>query len=588
MWYNAGEESFKKERAMNMKSPLRAWRNRTTIRAQLTLVVGVVVTLLILPLMLYFYAAQVEANRTYAASALGRVMELEARQLERYVSQLRDFSLQLRNDPGFMARLSGTGELGYAGQQSVSNAFRTLFYSRRDIVWMELYLLKPRARFHIDNTRRKVTTPEYADPMAAEGPPDYLSLEADGEGFVRITRTIIDSPRTTPLAVIRFLVDDSQIRALTARHIENDEHFYLFDESGASLIPDPSAPAVYEAVGRGAGEAVLDGQRCLLVAYPGADGMILAAAKPLSAINAALNRVRNIIAAAGGITLVLGILVISGFIRLLTRPLSALAERLQGVGSGNFRQRTELEGSYEMIGLSEEANRMIENISGLIDRTYVASLNERTAQLAALEAQTNPHFLFNTLQAIATEAIMAGDRQVYRMITTLASLLRYTIRGGNLAPLDTELEYTEKYLALQKSRFGENLVYDIEADEALTRAEVPKLGLLGLVENSIVHGMRGEVSHIRLEIRCRVQEADAVISVRDDGAGIPPERLTEVRAMLEGDAVVLMQNIGLGNLASRLRLLYGDRARLEIESAAGNTVVRMRIPMEVLERCEGC
>ena len=76
-----------------------------------------------------------------------------------------------------------------------------------------------------------------------------------------------------------------------------------------------------------------------------------------------------------------------------------------------------------------------------------------------MEAQTNPHFLFNTLQAIATEAILAEDEKVYRMITTLASLLRYTIRGGNLTDLKTELVYVDKYLTLQKARFGERLQY---------------------------------------------------------------------------------------------------------------------------------
>jgi len=226
---------------------------------------------------------------------------------------------------------------------------------------------------------------------------------------------------------------------------------------------------------------------------------------------------------------------------------------------------------------------MSQSISELIDRTYVASLNERTARLAALEAQTNPHFLFNTLQAIATEAILAEDQKVYRMITTLASLLRYSIKGGNLAALSTELEYAGKYLSLQKARFGDRLQYEINAEQALMPREVPKLGLLALVENSIVHGMRDSVDAIHLSITCEAVEGMADIRVTDDGAGIPGERLQELRRMLEDDAVVDTRNIGVGNLASRLRLLYDGRARMIIDSVSEperRTLVRILIPIE--------
>jgi two-component system sensor histidine kinase YesM len=216
----------------------------------------------------------------------------------------------------------------------------------------------------------------------------------------------------------------------------------------------------------------------------------------------------------------------------------------------------------------------------------MASLNERTAQLAALEAQTNPHFLFNTLQAIATEAILAEDQKVYRMITTLAALLRYTIKGGNLIDLDTELKYVDKYLTLQKARFGERLQYAIDVDTALLGCSVPKLGLLALVENSIVHGMQGSVDAIRLTLECRDRGDMADIRVTDDGAGISEARLRQLRASMADETVVVMQNIGLGNLSSRLRLLYEGRARLEIESVAAperRTTVRIRIPKEAAE-----
>ncbi|MBR2698107.1 MAG: two-component sensor histidine kinase, partial [Clostridia bacterium] len=162
--------------------------------------------------------------------------------------------------------------------------------------------------------------------------------------------------------------------------------------------------------------------------------------------------------------------------------------------------------------------------------------------------------------------------------------------GGNLVKLSTELEIVEKYLWLQKSRFGERLEYAFDVDDRLRDADVPKLGLLALVENSVVHGMGGDVEAVRLGIRCRVEGDSAVIRVEDDGAGIPPERMAEIRAMLDRDDVVVTRNIGLCNLATRLRLLYGGAARLAIESDPAperRTAVSMIIPMEVLQNAQG-
>ena len=140
-----------------------------------------------------------------------------------------------------------------------------------------------------------------------------------------------------------------------------------------------------------------------------------------------------------------------------------------------------------------------------------------------------------------------------------------------------------KHLSLQKARFGERLQYGIEAEEGLMDRNVPKLGLLALAENSIVHGMQGNVDAICLSISCVSRDGMVDIRVIDDGAGIPRERLQELRDMIGGDIAVNTRSIGVGNLASRLRLLYDGRARLTIDSVSEpdrRTTVRILIPME--------
>jgi hypothetical protein len=172
---------------------------------------------------------------------------------------------------------------------------------------------------------------------------------------------------------------------------------------------------------------------------------------------------------------------------------------------------------------------MMDSIQELIEKTYVAQLSERTAQLTALEAQTNPHFLFNTLQAISTQAIVRGQEEIYNMITSLASLLRYSGKGGNLAALETEIDHVEKYLSLQKARFGDPLAYELSAEPSLLLMMVPKLGLLSLAENSITHGFKGGVTEIRILIHAEKQGGDMVLQVWDDGCGIEKDKLNELR-----------------------------------------------------------
>jgi len=317
-------------------------------------------------------------------------------------------------------------------------------------------------------------------------------------------------------------------------------------------------------------------------------GFVLVGYKPMVLVNASLIVTRNLSILIGIIALIVSVLLVETFIRYITEPLSMLAHRLRRVGSGNFKTKAALEGSYELIGLSEDVNHMMTGIDGLIERTYVATLNERTAQLIALEAQTNPHFLFNTLQAIGSEALVRGQGELYKMVTALGSLLRYSIKGGNLATLETELEYVEKYLSLQKARFGERLTYHIRVEEPLRALDVPKLGVLSLAENSIVHGLRDQVTSIHIELTGTADDEHARLTVSDNGCGISPEKLLELRHAMDDPAVTISQNVGLVNLASRLKLLYNGLAGIELTSVQEPrpTTVTVTIPLEVLHHVQ--
>ncbi|MDD3213689.1 MAG: sensor histidine kinase [Eubacteriales bacterium] len=578
------------------------WRNRTTIRKQLSIVVGLATALSITLLIGFNYATQANANVRQQIDALSRVLGLENQRLENYVSDLRTFSLQLRGNSGFMEIAAQTTPLSYSQRQTVETALKTLYYSRSDLTRVELYLVRQKQQYVIEATKRKVslvdgvdvtTLPDY-DRFTAK--PDFSDIRPDDKGLLCFTRTIIDSPRETPLAVMRLTVSNAAVTPLFESHSQSQESLCVFganDERYAvdAGLSDADADMLLAGVRADGGSftAAVGGAESLCVAESDSgSGFVLVASKPMKVVNAALITTRNYSILLGLAALAFSVLLVIAFIRYITEPLSNLAHRLRRVGSGNFKTKASLEGSYEIIGLSEDVNHMMTGINSLIDRTYVATLNERTAQLAALEAQTNPHFLFNTLQAIGSEALARGQKALYNMVTALGMLLRYSIKGGNLSTLQTELSYVEKYLSLQKARFGDRLTYHIHVEDAMAGLSVPKLGVLSLVENSIVHGLRGEVTNIHIELAGTVDSQNVRFTVSDDGCGIPLEKLAELRPALNDPTVTISQNIGLMNLASRLKLLYNGLARLEITSEPSPrlTTVTLTIPLEVIKHVQ--
>jgi signal transduction histidine kinase len=194
------------------------------------------------------------------------------------------------------------------------------------------------------------------------------------------------------------------------------------------------------------------------------------------------------------------------------------------------------------------------------------------ARLGALRMQLNPHFLFNSLNAITVLVRDQNAAAASRMLELLSDVLRLVLRAevSHETPLSTELEFLERYLAIEQVRFSDRLRPRIEADAAIRGAAAPQLILQPLVENALRHGIARRAEAGRLEIAARRDGDTLVLTVRDDGPGLDPAQ----EAM----------GVGLANTRARLTALYGDRASLEITNAAGGGVVAtIRLPYHHIE-----
>jgi two-component system, LytTR family, sensor kinase len=196
------------------------------------------------------------------------------------------------------------------------------------------------------------------------------------------------------------------------------------------------------------------------------------------------------------------------------------------------------------------------------------------AEVRALRAQISPHFIYNSLTAIAS-FVRTDPERARELLLEFADFTRYSFRRhGDFTTLAEELRSIERYLALEKARFGDRLLVTLRVAQEVLPAAVPFLTLQPLVENAVRHGLEGKPGAGTVTIIAEDHGRECLISVEDDGVGEDPEK---VRRALGGD--VSVDSVGLGNVDARLRTAFGDDFGLVVETAPGaGTKVIVRVP----------
>lgn len=547
----------------------------------------------------YQRAVQV-VNRQQAASSL-EILNLKRRNFENYFSQLENYSMLLRYNSRIYGMISSDKPLDYADSTYFKSALRDTFYSRSDIVSYELYLLNNQVCYSMSKTDFNVRTSSF-DSLKADGlyqkavsAANFLYYQpengADGR-MLTLCRVYINIINQRPLAFLKITVDGSFLQSLSEDGggiasvlgmADLNNNLYYTEDPGILNFASLSGmkPGLSSSPSSGSFSARILDKNYLSVYSDTADGRWrFLSLIPQDVLQETTVQTRNL-------SLLLAFtafLVSAGLIFVMTKmqlePLRKLARQMQRVGKGDFTARVDSGGNAEVNDLSRQFNLMNVHIQDLIKKNYVAELNEKTARLKALEAQIDPHFLYNTLQAISTEAILSGQQTIRRMVEALASILRYTVQESNLVPVRTEIKHVKDYLFLQSARFEDRLTYRIEMPPDSEEIMIPRISIQVLVENSIRHGLENTVEQILIAVKIRQTDGFLSITVTDDGCGMSAERLQEVRSMTEPDRAD-GSGIGLTNLASRLKILYNGKASLSIQSAPGSgTAVELMIPVE--------
>lgn len=247
--------------------------------------------------------------------------------------------------------------------------------------------------------------------------------------------------------------------------------------------------------------------------------------------------------------------------------------------------------------LSPASEQLLHRMQEMLDPSQLFSLNKRQAQYLALQNQINPHFLYNTLESIRSECLVARLESVADMTEALASFFRYTIsKVENLVSVEEELQNCETYFRIQQYRFGDRLRLRIECDEQdrneIFRCRLPKLTMQPILENSIIHGTELKVGTGNLTIHLERTERRLLIRVSDDGVGMDADVLAKLNARLGKRGPVSQPQdpervggVALSNVNNRVRLLFGEEYGLHVSSLPSvGTDVEITLPAITSDR----
>ncbi len=238
------------------------------------------------------------------------------------------------------------------------------------------------------------------------------------------------------------------------------------------------------------------------------------------------------------------------------------------------------------VSLTPASEEMISAVYDILNSDKTVNLNKRQAQYLALQNQINPHFLYNTLDGIRSEALIAGLDNLADMTEALASFFRYTISNvENLVTIDEELDNCRTYFRIQQYRFGDRLSCRIEKEEDLGKYLIPKLTLQPILENSIIHGTEMKIGEGLTIISVRRTDLRIVIDIKDNGVGMDEDTLGRLNSRLDNRAEDIRNpdkasgGIALTNVNNRIHLLFGQEYGIHIYSMKDiGTTVEISLP----------
>lgn len=412
-------------------------------------------------------------------------------------------------------------------------------------------------------------------------------------------RMIKDINQYNNLGVLLLWIDEEKIHSIYRANIPDESSAFIVDQNGVIVShSDPThiqerilGQPYYKFLKEQNGSAILNinNQKTLFTFSTSMEtGWKVVTLTPSAILSERISWLASVIIAMGIICYIL-LFCLSLFITsIITDPLKQLLESIKKVRAGDFSQQVRFTNEDEIGELGRGYNGMISYIKDLIERVYKLQIREREAELNALQAQINPHFLYNTLDTIFWKAERNQVPEISEMVLALSRIFRLSLnRGNELTTVAQEQELVQEYLKLQQMRFQRKLTYDIDIDPKLLDKKIPKLIIQPFVENAIIHGIEELESGGHLQINGRLEQERMIFTITDNGVGMDDQKINDILARnpnQQENPVGVSGGYAIKNVLERLELYYSSNHELKFTSTPGKgTTVTINIPATLEE-----
>lgn len=274
----------------------------------------------------------------------------------------------------------------------------------------------------------------------------------------------------------------------------------------------------------------------------------------------------------------------AAFMKAAYAPVDKMIKAMKEIGEGNLDVRISEKRSDEFQLAFDGFNAMAEELGSLVEKLTKEQLLNKEARIKLLQAQVNPHFLYNTLDSVYSIAVINNQNQIAKMVYAMSAFFRVSLSSGkDIITLKDALKISDSYMTIQRIRFEDKFSYHVDIPASLMKAKVPKLILQPFVENSVYHGLEPKEGTGELFIFGRNENGTLVLSVEDNGIGIPRKKMLSIDRMLNDESTGNPENnFAIHNINLQIRLMYGFQYGVRIESRESEgTKVSISIPFIV-------
>ncbi len=575
-----------------------------TLYMQILVYVSFLIIIIIILMDLTFYYQSSKVIKKDAEQSTRQLVNQVGRNIEYYTDYVEDISHILNNDATIKNSLIYKEEES-KGTELISAIMKT----RTDIVSMFVFgendvILSAKDSDKIKESINIKEMDWYKKAIIAEGKPIFSSshvqnyIEDKYDWVVSLSKAIYDDNRE----LIGVTLIDINYKVFTdiCEKVQFGDKGYAFIIDGKGrMIYHPKQQLVYSniineniekilSINSSFEEKVEDGTRIVTISPELSTGWKLVGVTYMDDILIQKNDLIRTIFIITIICLILGTLISMRISTSISTPIYKLEKIMKRVENGELDIDINVNGKYEIARLYATFKVMVKRINSLLSEIEKDQTKLRKSELKALQAQINPHFLYNALDTIIWAAELDEKDKVINMTSALSKYFRLSLsKGKEVISILQEVEHVKSYLTIQKIRYEDKLSYEIDVDKEIVLGSILKIILQPLVENSIYHGIKNLPNGGTVKISGRREGEDVVLKVSDNGTGIEASKLKDILSKkIHGNDEKKLGGVAIINVNERIQLYYGEQYGLSYKSEVGvGTEVEIRIPM--LDSCGG-